>query len=110
MSGAAGANGLSDESWRLLTAPETHTNQGIPTPHTPTPRPCLLTGVMDDWPALRKWSTPERFAAAAAEGLAAGAGNEMTLHGGGISFSVAEYANYSREARHDDLPLYIFDR
>ena len=65
---------------------------------------------MDDWPALRKWSTPERFAAAAAEGLAGGGGHEMTLHGGGLSFSVAEYANYAREACHDDLPLYIFDR
>lgn len=73
-------------------------------------RPCLLTGVMDDWPALRKWRTPELFARAAAEGLAEGQRGEMTLHGGGLSFTVPEYANYAREAHHDDLPLYIFDR
>lgn len=75
----------------------------------PQRRPCLLTGVMDDWPALRKWRTPELFAAAA--GAVGGNGDgEMTLHGGGLSFTVAEYANYARDARHDDLPLYIFDR
>jgi hypothetical protein len=63
---------------------------------------------MDEWPARRKWRTPEAFAeAAAVEGAGDG---EMALHGGGLSFTVAEYANYARDARHDDLPLYIFDR
>ena len=64
---------------------------------------------MDDWPALRKWRTPEAFAQAAAAGATA-EGEDMALHGGGLSFTVAEYAQYAREARHDDLPLYIFDR
>lgn len=73
-------------------------------------RPAVLTGVMDEWPALEKWRTPELFAQAAQEEMRAGAGNVMTLHGGGLSFTVTEYAGYAAEAQHDDLPLYIFDR
>lgn len=64
--------------------------------------PVLLTGAVAAWPASASWLAG---GALAREPLAS-----APVVAGGHAFAMADYLRYADAVRHDDSPLYLFDR
>lgn len=63
--------------------------------------PVVIKGVVDQWPAFRKWSV---------EGLQHQCGDAL-FNAGGYRFSMSDYFRYSHSVEgFDDQPLYVFDQ
>ena len=68
------------------------------------PQPCIIEGLLDDWPSFGKWSV-DWFAQEYPD-LALKCGDDQD--GERVEMDMSTYKQYCATQR-DDVPLYVFD-